>query len=1122
MSEPIKNTLFRFATMRTPELIPEKEKKDYHIHHPNPTGTGFFATALASPAATQAAQLAALTTLATGFTPLTSTAAVKTYVGDDFFNFSVWLAKNHTAVFNGTATPYSGTMPTVLNSTKQLAIWDNFFYQLIKDISPQLRQFYIELLVANGYLDAEAETYQNQLAVARVVIPSSFYGTGATNMLAPFAPEAVTDEDPVFYGGEHKAMLAAVIANEKIDNYNGLLQELKQAEKKYITENGAAYKTAGKDYEQTVNEILAPDLGGAPIEGETEIPTFDFAPAPEMDNDFLEARLTAASLALAEDMGLPGNTSFAEAFEKINTVIVTETKRTEILNEYNSRSVVLNNMTFPVKQQADIINPLYSYYLESLFLLNSSSIWIYCSVYMGVPDEHVVSAEYHAVIDGTTYSGTAFTENAANNYLFLTFYKPAGLAIPTGVTEFRVHGSITTASSVKLTFDIQHNLQQGAYGIMLVDEGEEEGGGQTINPPSGYGIKRIGLADYRRVEQSVCCYLPGEVSHIENVMAREYKERSSRRLTRSEDTTVSETSMEKETQKDSSSTERYELQKEIDTVVTKDTSVEANANVSYTPNKMLAINAGASFAYNTSREDSNHTAINYSKEITEKALERVVLKIREERTIKIIEEFEEQNKHGLDNRLGDRHISGVYRWVDKVYKNQVFNYGKRLMYEFVIPQPASFHNQAVKLLSQQQAASVLVKPVDPRTAAAYRIDTPEKLNSVTFPYWMGVYNAEVKAAPEPLLNISEAFSLSSTDATGDYMTAAKSFKMEIAEGYEATNVAAGVSYVLHGGNTSQLANIRIANGANIYLHAGLTTHQVDIPLYTAPVRKSLAIAAESRNLGGLIINVTANCRRTAEAYANWQLEAFTAIITAYNEELDAYNKAIATYKQPDSVKQLNPGFYRQIENTVLRKNCITYLVSDANMGKKFYQGNTTGTTLPQVNAQMDQYAAMVKFIEQAFEWEIMSYKFYPFYWGDRSDWQQNYQVECDDPIFRSFLQSGMARAIVSIRPGFEEAVMYFMATGKIWNGGQVPAIGDDLYLSIVEELKNPEYYIDETWETRVPTTLTVIQSGNIGLEAEGLPCACGDENDIAQNENKLGVVVGDGRTDDDGEIGPDA
>jgi hypothetical protein len=82
--------------------------------------------------------------------------------------------------------------------------------------------------------------------------------------------------------------------------------------------------------------------------------------------------------------------------------------------------------------------------------------------------------------------------------------------------------------------------------------------------------------------------------------------------------------------------------------------------------------------------------------------------------------------------------------------------------------------------------------------------------------------------------------------------------------------------------------------------------------------------------------------------------------------------------------------------------------------------------------------------------------------------------------------------------------MYYMATGQVWNGGHVPVIGDDLYLSIVEELKNPTFYVEETWETRVPTTLTVIQSNGIGLNATGLPCCHeGEESEFVNSTAKM-------------------
>ena len=155
--------------------------------------------------------------------------------------------------------------------------------------------------------------------------------------------------------------------------------------------------------------------------------------------------------------------------------------------------------------------------------------------------------------------------------------------------------------------------------------------------------------------------------------------------------------------------------------------------------------------------------------------------------------------------------------------------------------------------------------------------------------------------------------------------------------------------------------------------------------------------------------------------------------------------------------------------------------------------------------KLEKYAAFVKFFEQAFEWDLMGYNFYPFYWAKQSQWQELYNIENDDSLFRSFLQSGMARVILTVRPGFEETVNWYMATDQIWNGGQVPTLDDPLFLSIVEELKDPEGTVEETWESRLPTSLTVIQAGTIGLDVEGLPC--NPECDEYTVKNEQGQII---------------
>ncbi|MBL7885447.1 MAG: hypothetical protein JNJ52_01760 [Flavobacterium sp.] len=164
-----------------------------------------------------------------------------------------------------------------------------------------------------------------------------------------------------------------------------------------------------------------------------------------------------------------------------------------------------------------------------------------------------------------------------------------------------------------------------------------------------------------------------------------------------------------------------------------------------------------------------------------------------------------------------------------------------------------------------------------------------------------------------------------------------------------------------------------------------------------------------------------------------------------------------------------------------------------------------------ISQDMDDYGSFVKFMEQAFEWNLMSYRFYPYYWGNRDEWNELYQYESNDPIYRSFMQAGMARVVVTVKPGFEDAVMHYMALGQIWNGGQMPVLGDPLYLSIVDELKEQEYVVEETWETVLPTNLIALQKSGVAVDATGLPCGddCGDNagSDLKINDNKLGVTL---------------
>jgi hypothetical protein len=248
----------------------------------------------------------------------------------------------------------------------------------------------------------------------------------------------------------------------------------------------------------------------------------------------------------------------------------------------------------------------------------------------------------------------------------------------------------------------------------------------------------------------------------------------------------------------------------------------------------------------------------------------------------------------------------------------------------------------------------------------------------------------------------------------------------------------------------------------------------------------------------------------------WKTENFNAIIKAYEEAYKTFQeeqaRLDAEHKEKEAeAKEKEGNFYRYMEHDTLKHNCIAYLLQDYlnTLGQETTNALNDNTKMDNfevyLNDNLDQYAALAKFMEQAFEWEIMDYTFYPYYWANRKSWQEFYLTESMDPLFRSFLQAGMARIIVTVRPGFETAVQFFLETGIIWNGGAVPVIGDPMYMSIVDEMRQPTGKPQgKYWITRIPTTLTILQSGSAGLIVEdALPIFPEDHPENCENPLEL-------------------
>ncbi len=190
-------------------------------------------------------------------------------------------------------------------------------------------------------------------------------------------------------------------------------------------------------------------------------------------------------------------------------------------------------------------------------------------------------------------------------------------------------------------------------------------------------------------------------------------------------------------------------------------SIKAGLNVTAAFGPVVTTATG-DFAYSTSKQDAQKGSSNFARELVDKSVSKVQTETRTERTTRTHSEAEDTTTHGVDNVKGDGHIIGIYRWVDKRYRAQIYNYGIRLLLEFVVPEPAAFYraaragstvktdatppapflNDIQPLVAPGAVGLGKVKPATPLTAA--------DINENNYYRYAARYGASGISAPPPL------------------------------------------------------------------------------------------------------------------------------------------------------------------------------------------------------------------------------------------------------------------------------------------------------------------------------------------------------------------------------------
>ncbi|MBA4143712.1 MAG: hypothetical protein H0X43_12100 [Nitrosospira sp.] len=245
----------------------------------------------------------------------------------------------------------------------------------------------------------------------------------------------------------------------------------------------------------------------------------------------------------------------------------------------------------------------------------------------------------------------------------------------------------------------------------------------------------------------------------------------------------------------------------------------------------------------------------------------------------------------------------------------------------------------------------------------------------------------------------------------------------------------------------------------------------------------MPFAMVTDKVGDVAVAVEVICEATERATDLWRAETHAKLVQAYRARLSEYETKLAELEAeaPQEIVSGPSASNRALMVDEIKRLAISTLTLQHY--DKFDAIDNGAGNLPQISfGESSLEGPYVRFFEQAFEWENMSWVPYAYLWGRKSTWLDKIVIEDDDTEFEAFLKAGYARVQIPVRPGFAEAVDHFRLFGEPWLGGSLPAISDDTFLPIADELAErlgrpgAEIPVGEPWEVRVPTSLVRLRS----------------------------------------------
>lgn len=584
---------------------------------------------------------------------------------------------------------------------------------------------------------------------------------------------------------------------------------------------------------------------------------------------------------------------------------------------------------------------------------------------------------------------------------------------------------------------------------------------------------RIDKVELMVVKTETKCYKAGDISFIKNVLQGEKLSTKHSELTRIEELTETESDIKQFEERYLQTEDKTSLHNETEEVLKTDygTTSGMTLNTNFGVNikvEDIGYDFGVSTTgtstinYSKSKTNTQKLVRDYAKDVIDRSTKQIEKKVRNLSSIKRMHETQEKNKHEFDNSAGTDNVNGQYLFVNKISRAQMYNWGKASVIDLILPEPAALYKRLFEKKFEGK------KPSAPNLIT-YKLDEidNEKYNIL-------IKDFGLKLPTSPTLEKEIMITLAGEPGdprgknkkSGSWVLLPQP-ECTIDDGYIGVSMRVNSIRLNYneGGGVSLSATLG-PNGDNMW-HRDGWGYNIDQSVALPNIEGTHKIDVHAWDVTEFTWELFIKCRLKPERLKEWQ-QAVYEEVKKYNEDKEnSFKKELKEYE--DSKEEFeakveqekkerynkNPFILRELEKQELKRMAISYISCQFYDQFDAMKNKVEPCGYPEMNIkEAYEEGLIVQFFEQAFNWNLMTYIFYPYFWGKKCGWSKSVKEEATDLIFEKFLQAGSCHVQIPIRPSHHALVQHFIDFGEVWQGaGEPPLPNDPYYVSIAQEIK---------------------------------------------------------------------